>query len=184
VEALPVQPSNPSLALRQYFAGLTEFVFQTHLGVADPPLIDYVSNLLSRFVRLDAVYRVRDVCGRPLTQVVEMLAEGNQRIGNARRAVHRHVGDFTLFWAGMYPEALEKLCASTTIDHFVDYCAQGKRAYLIASTIQTKDDDEAPADILERLSRQFEACAYGLREVRREWERGDEPNRPRPRIIE
>ena len=26
-----------------------------------------------------------------------------------RRECHRHVGDFTLFWTGVYPEAIGKL---------------------------------------------------------------------------
>ena len=62
-------------------------------------------------------------------------------------------------------------------------CAQGKRAYLIASSIETDDKKDAPADILERLSHQFQMCAYGLREVRREWERRDDEDLPRPLLI-
>ena len=45
-----------SAALRRYFAGVTEFAFETRLGVADPPLVDYLSDLLTRFIRTDAVY--------------------------------------------------------------------------------------------------------------------------------
>ncbi len=55
-------------------------------------------------------------------------------------------------------------------DHFIDYCAQGKRSYYIASTF-----GDAPfhgeAVVLRRLSDEFELCAYGLSQVRREWER-------------
>ena len=54
-------------------------------------------------------------------------------------------------------------------DHFIDYCNQGKRSYFIASTFE--DDpyrEEAP--VLRRLSEQFELCAYGLNQVRKEWE--------------
>ena len=47
--------------------------------------------------------------------------------------------------------------------------AQGKRAYYIASTIPVAKE-VAPSDVLERLSEQFELCAYGLAEVRRQWE--------------
>jgi hypothetical protein len=183
VEAQPVTPTNPGITLRRYFAGLTEFVFQTQLGVVDPPLIDYVGDMLFRFVRVDVLFKVRDLCGRPLTEVAELLEEANVRVGCARRAVHRHIGDFTLFWAGVYPEALKKLCSPPRKDHFVDYCAQGKRAYLIASTIETNEEHEAPCDILARLSRQFEMCAYGLREVRREWERRDDEDMPKPLLI-
>jgi len=165
---------------------LADYVFSSQLGVADPPLVDYVSTLLLRFVRTDAVHKVRNLTGRQLTEVTEMLIEANARVGTARRAVHRHIGDFTLFWAGVYPEALREMQSPMKKDHFIDYCAQGKRAYYIASTIAAENEDEveAPSPILERLSYQFEMCAYGLREVRREWERRDDDETLRPLLID
>ena len=93
-----------------------------------------LSQLYIRFVRTDAIHKVRNLTGRPLTEVAEMLVEANARVGSARRTVHRHIGDFTLFWAGVYPEALRELQSPTKKDHFIDYCSQGKRAYFIAST--------------------------------------------------
>jgi hypothetical protein len=55
-------------------------------------------------------------------------------------------------------------------DIFIDYCEQGKRSYYIASTFEGEPyRDEAP--ILRRLSEEFELCAYGLNQVRHEWER-------------
>ena len=74
-----------------------------------------------------------------------MLAEAEARMGDARREVHRHIGDFALFWTGVYPEALRhartdkrrsRATASST------YCTHGKRAYHIASTIPS--DDASP----------------------------------------
>ena len=46
--------------MRRFFAGLTEFTFETHLGVADPTLIDYISELLTRFTHHDEIFRIRD----------------------------------------------------------------------------------------------------------------------------
>ena len=178
-----MKSAHTTTTLKRYFTGLAECVFQSQLGVADPPLIDYVSGLLLRFVRVDALHKVRSLSGRQMTEVAEMMVEANERVGTARRAVHRHIGDFTLFWAGVYPEALRELQSPRRKDHFIDYCAQGKRAYLIASAIQTDDFVEAPAEVLERLSHQFEMCAYGLREVRREWERRDDEDPQRPLLI-
>jgi hypothetical protein len=151
--------------------------------VADPQLIDYISDLLTRFVRTEVVYKLRDPCGRPLVEVAEMLVEAQQRVGNARREVHRHIGDYTLFWSGVYPEALQTRQAAHSKDHLIDYCQQGKRAYLIASTIDTDEDTPASSDVLERLSNRFELCAYGLREIRREWERRDDDDFPGPFLI-
>ena len=163
--------------LARFFSGICECVFESRLGVADPPLIDYLSQLMLRFARLDTVHRVRNLSGRPVVQVADMLAEAESRVGLARRDVHRHIGDVTLFWTGVYPESLPKLRAVEHKDFFVDYCSQGKRAYYIASTIETDRQEDTPNDVLERLSHQFEMCAYGLGEVRREWERRDDEER-------
>jgi hypothetical protein len=171
--------TNPSV-LRRYFAGIAENTFQTQLGVADPALIDYISDLLTRFIRSEAIFRIRSLAGKPLHEVGEMLCEAEERVGNAKREVHRHIGDYTLFWTGVYPEAIRRMRSETRRDHLVDYLAEGKRSYWIASTIETDNEEVATSAVLERLSQQFELCAYGLREVRRSWEEreGDEPPQP------
>ena len=160
--------------LRRYFSGLAEHTFHVRLGVTDPPLVEYLADMLARFVRSDVIYKMRNTAGRRLEEVAEMLVESEERVGNARREVHRHIGDYTLFWTGVYPEALKHMRESSRKDHLIDYFAQGKRAYLIASTIETDEQESASGDVLERLSHQFELCAYGLREVRRLWELRDD----------
>jgi hypothetical protein len=163
--------------LRRFFAGLTEYAFHTRLGVADPPLVDYLSELLVRFVRSDDLYPVRTTRGQRLVQVTDMLAEAEHREGTARRQVHRHIGDFTLFWTGVYPEVADGMRRRGK-DAFINYQEQGKRAYWIASTIPvaTSHAKTAPdaSDILKRLSEQFDLCVYGLSEVRRQWEDHDD----------
>lgn len=161
-----------STVLDRFFTGLSEHIFQTRLGVTDVQLVDYLSGLLTRFVRTDAVHQVRQGSGRPATEVVQLLSEADRRIGVAKRDVHRHIGDFTLFWSGMYPESLRQTRSANCTDGFLDYCQQGKRAYRIAAEIEGGDKPPA-CDLLLRLSEQFEMCAYGLREIRREWESND-----------
>lgn len=160
-------------SLNRFFVGLSEYVFHSQLGVVDTELVDYVSQLLIRFTRVDGLQRVRMLDGRPATEVVAMVAEAQQRLGEAKREVHRHIGDFTLFWSGLYPEALRQMQGKESTDQFLNYCAQGKRAYRIASTIAS-DERATPSELLRRMSEQFDLCAYGLREIRREWERRDD----------
>ncbi|MCA9077854.1 MAG: hypothetical protein KDA93_22695 [Planctomycetaceae bacterium] len=156
--------------LKRLFAALTEQTFQVEYGVADPPLIDYLSDMLVRFVQIDAIFQVRDVVGRRLDEVAEMLLEAEQRESNPKREIHRHIGDFTLFWTGVYPEALKRLKAVDRKDALIDYREQGKRSYFIASTFNDEPYlDEAP--VLRRLSDEFELCSDGLRQVRKEWQR-------------
>jgi len=158
--------------LRRFFAGYTEQTFEQTLGIADPPLVDYLAVLLSRFVHTDTIYRLHDAHGRRLEEVADMLLEANALppAGRTTREVHRHIGDFTLFWTGIFPEALNRLRSAWAKDSFLNYCEQGKRSYYIASTFEDEPYREEAA-VLRRLSDQFELCAYGLNQVRQEWER-------------
>jgi hypothetical protein len=164
-----IKPDHP---LRRLFAGLAEHTFLDRLGIGDPRLIDYLSVLLSRFIHMDTIHRVCNGQGRRLEEVADMMleAEALPPEGRTRREVYRHIGDFTLFWTGVFPEALQRLRSVLHKDHFIDYCEQGKRSYYIASTFAGNPyQEEAP--VLRRLSQEFELCAYGLNQVRHEWER-------------
>lgn len=157
--------------LKNLFAALTEQTFQVELGVADPPLIDYLSDLLVRFVRIDAIFRLRDIVGRRLEEVADMLMEAEQCEDRPKSEFHRHIGDFTLFWTGVYPEALKRLKGFDRKDAVIDYQQQGKRSYYIASTLVQQEPPSPQCCVLRRLSHEFEMCSSGLRLVRNEWER-------------
>lgn len=157
-------------SLRNLFAALTEHTFQVELGIAEFELTDYLTDLLVRFVRFDAIYRIRNTLGKRLDEVAEMLAEAEQREAKPRREIYRHIGDFTLFWVGVYPEALSRLQQSGRKDSLIDYFEQGKRSYFLASTFE-EEPYEREAPVLRRLSEDFELCSFGLNRVRSEWER-------------
>ena len=161
-----VPESHPLIRL---FRGITENTFLSELGIGDPRLVGYVSDLLARFVPCSSAWQVRDASGNRLTGVVSIVAEAESSPdADRRRECHRHVGDLALFWTGVYPEALARLRAPGTPESLIDLQEQGKRSYRLASTLA---NDEAP--VLRRLSDEFELCAFGLSRVRREWERHD-----------
>jgi hypothetical protein len=163
-----IRESHP---LHRLFRGLTEYAFMNELGIGDPSLVGYVAELLASFVPSQRVWQLRDKQGKPLFQVTEMVAEA-EAAGDAarRRECHRHVGDFTLFWTGVYPEALAKLQGGDSADALISYQQQGKRSYHLASVLSAGNDHET---VFRRLSEQFELCAVGLSHVRREWEKID-----------
>ncbi|CAN5367343.1 hypothetical protein BH11PLA2_BH11PLA2_47590 [soil metagenome] len=166
-----IPPDHP---LTRTFAGLTEHAFLSRFGIADPPLVDYLSGLLSRFVHIDAINCLPSATGRPLTDVATMIceAEGLPEGGKTRREYYRHIGDVTLFWTGLFPETLERDRTSWGRQAVLNYTAFGKRSYRIAG--QFADAPECP--VLLRLSEEFEVCAVGLREVRRDWEQFSSEN--------
>src|SRR5438552_813781 len=113
--------SNADQPLRHYFTGLTEQTFMADLGVADPPLIDYLSTLLSRFVHIDSIFKLRTGAGKRLEEVADMLmeVEALPPEGRTSREMHRHIGDFTLYRTGDFTEALTRLRSSMRMDTFI-----------------------------------------------------------------
>ena len=160
---------NENHPLRRLFAGLTEHVLIDRFGMADPPLADYLTGLLTRFTRHDAISALRNSRGQPLTEPVGMLVEAHRlpHGGRTERDYHKHIGDVTLFWTGVFPEALGRL--RKTVPQWLNYSAMGKRSYAIAGSY---DDEKCHQEslVLKRLATEFDLCAWGLREVRREWD--------------
>jgi hypothetical protein len=163
-----VEPIPVDHALRKLFAGLTEHAFMAELGVTDTRLIDYVTELLARFVHADGVFPLRDAQQRPIKTLASMAAaaETMDLRGEPRREVFRHLGDVALFWTGVFPESLAK---GRRNDVLVDYCETGKRSYYLASTYSDTPKQQEEAPILRRLSVDFETCMEGLRKVRGQW---------------
>lgn len=163
---------SPEHPLRKMFAGITEHAFLIELGVTDTKLIDYLADMLTRFLHMDSVCKISGRNGRFTEEVSEMLkeAESLPETGDTRREVYRYIGDYTLFWTGLYPEVIQKKAANRwASDHFVDFCRSGKQCYLIASSFENDPWAEESA-VLKRLSNDFELCAYGLNQVRKEFE--------------
>ncbi len=161
---------SPKNRLRHFFAGLSEHVFQSRLGVVDPQLTDYITDMLLRFMRSDDLHRILRRRGCELNDIARMISEAEQRQHQDRREVHRQIGDMALFRTGIFPESLEANTGQQPeSNQFSDYCWQGKRAYLIASRLQSSDTQNAPGAVLKRLADQFEMCALGLKTIRQQW---------------
>jgi hypothetical protein len=167
---LPTPENHP---LRKLFAGLVTDAFYSELGICDPPLVDYLSELLTTFVHVDSLHLQRDAAGQRLDQIGLILAaslEGESAAELPRAfAVQRCIGDYALFWTGVYPERLRLVPRPTWRDGVRDFVAQGKRAYAIASDLGD-DASRPPSALLRRLSQEFEACVHGLGLVRKSWE--------------
>jgi len=157
--------------IRELFSTLVERAFRSQRAVEDAELARYIANVLVDFTHRDNLYRLRDARGKFLEEIAEMLLEGDVALNatsfNREREVHKHIGDFTLFWTGVYPEMLRYFRAASRRDHLIDYVEQGRKSYQIASTFQ-HDPYGQEAPVLRQLSDQFETCMMGLHLVRRE----------------
>ncbi|MGH7232537.1 MAG: hypothetical protein ACREJU_14435 [Nitrospiraceae bacterium] len=167
--------------LRRLFGALTEKSFAVTLGWPDVKITEYVSNLLVDFTHTDQVYRIRNKIGDKIDTVVDMLFESELLLQaeslDREREVHRHIGDFTLFMAGLFPEYLRRLKTASLIYHkdfLVDYVKTGKRSYGMVARFH-ESDASGPGSVFHKLSENFELCVTGLGFVRNDLDRMKDP---------
>ncbi len=163
-------------ALSSLFGELVERNFQNFAYLEDSAVKSYVTALLLDFVKAENLYRIRDARNRALEDVGEMLIQSNPLLEGTsfvyERDVRKHIGDFTLFFSGMFPESIGKWrMRSLRLDSFVDYVKAGKESYHIVAEFNLLDAP-ATAPLFRRLSEEFERCVYGLNMVRRDLDIG------------
>jgi hypothetical protein len=170
--AMPIPREHP---LRRLFGELVRRHFFRGVQLHDSDVAEYVTGILTDFTHVDNVYRIRDARGRRIEEVAEMLVESNPLLEassfSREREVRKHVGDFTLFFTGLFPEAVASLprLRPLSIDTFVDYVTAGKESYAVVAAFNLFEyRDEAP--LFRRLSDRFEECVFGLNLVKREIE--------------
>lgn len=167
--------------LRKFFGLLTEKSFTENLGWPDFNVTEYVSNLLVDFTHVDQLHRLRNRRGAALSTIVDMLYESEaskqEMDSNREEDVHRHIGDFTLFMAGIFPEYLKRIKTAHVVHHpdfLVDYVKTGKRSYAIVAQF-TQGEFKNQTALYRKLSDNFELCVTGLGFVRSDLDRMQDP---------
>jgi len=161
-----------SHSLRHLFHQLVEECYAEHVGIRDAEVSSYVADLLTDFCETDRLYRLRDSTGRPIEELSEMMAASDPVHGTAasfdeERDIRKHIGDYTLFLTGMYPESLYLWRQRVK---FLQMVRAGKESYWIVSQFNVFEyAQEAP--LFEKLADAFEGCVYGLTKVRGEMEK-------------
>ena len=137
-------------------------------------MVTYVGDLLIDFVHVDNFCRIRNCRGKRLEEVGDMLVESNPvlaaRSFEREREVRKHIGDYTLFLTGMFPEYVATLPRrGLRLDSLIDYLRAGKESYwIVAAFDQFEYRHVAP--FFRRLAEQFEYCVHGLNRVKSDLE--------------
>jgi hypothetical protein len=166
--------------LQQLFVELVGRHYAEEIGLRDPQIVNYVAHLMAEFCDVEELFRVRNTEGRPLTDVGEMLVESNPVFGPApsfdrERQVRKHIGDYTLFFTGMFPESINhfRLRRNRT-ENFVDWIKAGKESYYIVSKFEHFEYAKV-APLFANLSQNFEQCVYGLNLVKNDLQEMQHP---------
>jgi len=130
-------------------------------GLAEPTTVAYVSDLLVRFARTDALYPLSDKEERPLTTLVQFLTEQRaaQKEDRAREMIIvRHLAEYTLFMSGFFRDRLR---ARGQLSYYTDHgvSAFGQTAGLERNT--------GKARVYWRLQHNFARIAEAVDDIRR-----------------
>src|SRR5438477_9770034 len=127
------------------------------------------------FVLTAIINRNRIAQGKRLEDVGEMLIESNPLMDSSsfdrERELRKHVGDYTLFMTGLFPESVAKARRTRhpCRDAFIDFVQAGKESYATVSSFN-QFEYKAEAPLFRRLSENFELCVVGLNLVKQDLE--------------
>ena len=157
--------------LQELFTELIHHHFEQDLALRDGEIQDYVANVLTEFCECEQLFRIRNANNRPLDDVGEMLLESDPVYGPApcfdrERQVRKHIGDYTLFLSGMFPESINHFrLRRARLENFVDFMRAGKESYYIVSKFDQFEYVKL-APLFAKLANEFESCVYGLNLVK------------------
>jgi hypothetical protein len=159
--------------LQQLFLELVGRHYAEQIGIRDAQVVNYVAHLLAEFCDAGQLLKIRNASGKPLQDVGEMLIESDPIYGPApsfdrEREVRKHIGDYTLFFAGMFPESINHYrLRRQRVENFVDWVKAGKESYYIVSKFECFEYAQV-APLFKQLSQGFEQCVHGLNLVKTE----------------
>jgi hypothetical protein len=89
--------------------------------------------------------------------------------------VRKHIGDYTLFFAGMFPESINRFrLRNNRLENFIDWMKAGKESYYIVSKFEHFEYSKV-APLFAKLSDNFEGCVYGLNQVKNDLQEMQHP---------
>jgi len=157
--------------LQELFTELVHYHFDRELKLRDSALQDYIASILTEFCECEQLFKICNANNRPLEDVGEMLLESDPIYGPApsfdrERQVRKHIGDYTLFLSGMFPESINRFrLRHARLENFVDFLKAGKESYYIVSKFDQFEYVKL-APLFATLAHEFESCVYGLNLVK------------------
>ena len=176
-----------SSLLQQFFNHIVERNYE-EVGVRQAEVHAYVANLLAEFCEAENLYKIKNADGRSLSDLGEMLLESDPIYGPApsfdrERQVRKHIGDYALFFSGMFPESLNRhRLRRQRLEGFLDFVKAGKESYYIVSKFEHFEYAKV-APLFRRMSEEFERMVYGLNQVKNELQEMQHPITRQPKQL-
>lgn len=131
-------------------------------GLAQPALVDYVSELLTRFAKTSTLFPFQHADGRPVETIAGLLLAWQTSPGNDAATAPRntrdalvlhHVADYALFMSGVFRERLRH---RGQIGYYRDH---GRNAFARCARLEP---DPRRASVFRRVGNDFEPISNAL----------------------
>jgi len=145
--------------VKKLFRNLTDRAL-TRSSLTDRDILFYLTDLLTQFIAVENLYQMKDEEGRPLMYLIDMIEKADQASRSERKDRYKHIGDYSLFILGMFPESLSYGRRAISQSYYMD---TGRRSYMVASELESDDQEVV---VLRKLAEKYERCVLSLNWVR------------------
>ncbi len=145
--------------IRQMFRALTERG-SLQVQLRDQDILFYLGNLLADFIFVENMYRIRDLEDRRTEYLVDMLKQAFEVEMPVKKVYFKHIGDYSLFVLGLYPESLEKPRRASSKGFYHD---AGRIGYQTAGELESSSWHTM---VFRKLADEFERCVLSLNWVK------------------
>jgi hypothetical protein len=145
--------------LKQLFRSFTERGL-AQASLRDQDLLLYLADLLVDFMFIENLYRMRDEDGNRLESLVDMIRQASEADMPSRKHYYKHLGDYSLFMLGMFPEYISRSRRAFSPSWYED---TGRIGYHVAGELESQ---WSRTMVFRKLSDKFDRCVVSLHWVR------------------
>ena len=145
--------------IRQLFFVLAERGLE-QAKLQDKDILLYLADLMVDFLFAENVYRLKDKEGERITYLVDMFTRATDVEMPDKKDYYKHIGDYSLFMLGMFPESLERHRRALSPSY---YSESGRMGYHVAGELENRWWQTV---VYRKLADKFEQCVFSLNRVR------------------
>ncbi len=132
----------------------------TQANIPDKDLLFYLSDLLTHFMYVDNLYKLKGENGECLAYLTDMIEVAVEAPRSRKKECYQQIGDHTLFILGMFPESLTYGRRTLSHSYYVD---TGRRSYRVASELEPNTESTV---VFRKLADKYERCVLSINWVR------------------
>jgi len=155
-KALTIPDNHP---LKTLFRSLTERGL-AQAQLRDRDILLYLADLLVEFTFVENMYGLGNAEDQRLERLVDMLDRALETEMPDKKEYYKHIGDYSLFMLGMFPEFLVRHRSPLSPAYYAD---TGRIGYQTAGRLES---DGWHIMVFRKLADKFEHCVISLNCVR------------------